>query len=293
MNTLEYENYRENKLHSDNDFPYNTYICSIPLDFNTVSIHWHEQMEIIYIKKGRGNVSLDFETHYVEAGDIIVVIPGQMHGISQMNGEVMEYENIIFSIDMLQSGLNDSLTNNFFQPLLKGNIHFNHIITKDDEFYGEYALYLDKADNICRTFPKGYKLMIKSCLFGFLYTIASHSEIISDTKNNKNLDKAKEIIKYIEQNYQNPISIEDISSATGFSASHFMRFFKKVTGTSFTNYLNDYRLSVAAGLLTSGDDNIIDIAAECGYDNLSYFNRLFKKKYMITPSSYRKKMVQP
>lgn len=51
MNSLEYENYMETKAHADPLFPYNTYLCSIPLDFNAVPLHWHPYMEIIYIKK--------------------------------------------------------------------------------------------------------------------------------------------------------------------------------------------------------------------------------------------------
>lgn len=66
-----------------------------------------------------------------------------------------------------------------------------------------------------------------------------------------------------------------------------MKFFKKSMGTSFIDYLNDYRLSASARMLLSSDDNIIDIAAACGYDNLSYYNRIFKRKYHVTPSRYR------
>ena len=103
MNSLEYENLLENKTHADPMFPYNTYLCSIPLDFNSVSLHWHEFMEIIYIKKGKGNVTVDFTTHYVEEGDIIIILPGHIHGISQHEGYSMEYENILFSVDMFLS----------------------------------------------------------------------------------------------------------------------------------------------------------------------------------------------
>ena len=108
-----------------------------------------------------------------------------------------------------------------------------------------------------------------------------------EVKNNKNLDKLKDILGFIEKNYQHPISIEDISSFCNFSPSHFMKFFKKSMGTSFIDYLNDYRLSASARMLLSSDDNIIDIAAACGYDNLSYYNRIFKRKYHVTPSKYR------
>ena len=61
MNILEYENYQEKKNHTTLDFPYNTYLCSIPLDFELVPPHWHDEMEIIYIKKGRGIVNVDFK----------------------------------------------------------------------------------------------------------------------------------------------------------------------------------------------------------------------------------------
>ena len=102
MNSLEYENLLENKTHADPMFPYNTYLCSIPLDFNSVSLHWHEFMEIIYIKKGKGNVTVDFTTHYVEEGDIVIILPGHIHGISQHEGYSMEYENILFSVEHVQ-----------------------------------------------------------------------------------------------------------------------------------------------------------------------------------------------
>ena len=68
MQIPEYENYHETKSHSTPDFPYNAYICSIPLDFEKVPLHWHDEVEIIYIKKGRGRVTLDFTSLYVEEG---------------------------------------------------------------------------------------------------------------------------------------------------------------------------------------------------------------------------------
>ena len=128
MNIPEYEIYHEHKNHSDSLFPYNTYICSIPLDFNEVTPHWHNEMEIIYIKKGKGTISLDMDMMYVEAGDIIVVIPGQLHGITQLENYSMEYENIIFSSDMLISKHSDSLESEVFIPLMSGMLSFNHLI---------------------------------------------------------------------------------------------------------------------------------------------------------------------
>lgn len=98
----------------------------------------------------------------------------------------------------------------------------------------------------------------------------------------------KRIIKYIENNYMEKITIEDISAELGLSKSHFMKFFRNTMGTTFTQYLNDYRLTMASRLLVSSDSSILDIAAEAGFENLSHFNRLFKKRFGVTPREYRR-----
>ena len=101
MNLSEYENYQEKKTHFDASFPYNTYLCCIPQDFLSVPLHWHQEMEIIYIKKGHGTVSVDLSSFVVKEGDIILLAPGQLHGISQYKTNRLEYENILFEITML------------------------------------------------------------------------------------------------------------------------------------------------------------------------------------------------
>ena len=292
MNNTQYENFQETKKHSETIFPFNTYLCSIPLDFTEVPIHWHNEMEIIYIKKGKGNIILDFESHYVEAGDIIVVIPGQTHGISQLNDYSMEYENIIFELDMFIPKYYDGLEVKYFNPLLSGDLIFNHIITRDDIDYALLADCLNRADNLCSMdFPKGYELAIKGYMYEFFYHLNNmcESRALIKAEPSKNIDKIKDVIKYIETNYQHAITIDEIAGVCNFSSSHFMKYFKKVMGTSFIDYLNEYRLSMASRLLLPTSDNILEIAAECGYDNLSYFNRLFKKKFGVTPSAYRNK----
>ena len=103
MNILEYENYQEKISHGNPLFPYITYLCSIPLDFSYVPIHWHDEMEIIYIKKGHGIITVDFTQYQVSAGTLALIIPGQLHSIEQYENESMEYENIIFHPQILLS----------------------------------------------------------------------------------------------------------------------------------------------------------------------------------------------
>ena len=77
MDLTEFQRYKENKVHTDSFFPYNTYLCSIPLDFPCVPYHWHDETELIVIQKGSGIVYVDFNRYEVSAGSIIVVLPGE------------------------------------------------------------------------------------------------------------------------------------------------------------------------------------------------------------------------
>ena len=120
MNILEYENYHEDKTHVELTFPYNTYLCSIPLDFSGVPLHWHDDMELIYIKKGCGHISVDFKEYHVTAPSLVLILPGQLHSIDQYMDESMEYENIIFSLSMLLPGKYDYTKEDFLTPLLAG-----------------------------------------------------------------------------------------------------------------------------------------------------------------------------
>ncbi len=291
MNILEYENYEEKKEHCGDAFQYNTYLCTIPLDFTSVPTHWHNEYEIIYIKKGIGIISLDLEYHEVKAGDIILIVPGQLHSIEQKDEETMEYENIIFGQDILTNKHNDFCYTHFFSSLTKRTVPFPSIFNESScTFYKDIAWCVDNADEICKTFPQGYQLALKSYLFQMFFIIFSNiPEDTSPVKRNKSLDKMKLIIKYVENNYSENITIDDMARLCDFSQSHFMKFFKKNMEVSFIEYLNNYRLTMASRLLISSTSSIIAISMESGFDNLSYFNRLFKKKYEMTPSEFRRR----
>lgn len=289
MNILEYENYQEKKNHTTLDFPYNTYLCSIPLDFELVPPHWHDEMEIIYIKKGRGIVNVDFKEYHVSALTLVFILPGQLHSIEQYEDETMEYENIIFDYSMLLSKKKDSVYEDFLKPLTHGKITVPTVFSQVYPYFTDLVSPIDACDEICKTKPQGYQLFIKSMLFQFFFILDNRCRNLTTPKNNrKAIDKMKIILKYVENNYANKITISEIADVIGFSESHFMRYFKETMGTSFIEYLKDYRLTMAARLLQSSEDSILNISAEVGFDNLSYFNRSFKARYGMTPRQYRK-----
>jgi AraC-like DNA-binding protein len=95
------------------------------------------------------------------------------------------------------------------------------------------------------------------------------------------------ILVYIHTNYDRIIPLEEAAAHFRMSVRTFCRFFKRVTGTSFVDYVNDWRISRACGLLRDSSRTILDISAEAGFNNLSHFNRQFLKRQQMTPRAYR------
>lgn len=281
-----YELYHENKSHTSPEFPYNTYLCSIPLDFRSVKLHWHDEAEIIVIKKGEGIVSVDLTEYHVQTGDIIFVMSGQLHSIAQFENSSMEYENIFFKPHLLKADRNDLCWERFLSPLLTATISVPTVFRTGTPLYPTLAEQIQAIDALCDKKPAGYQLAVKGHLFLMFYTLSSEG-ISSVLPDRKRLDKIKAVISYVEEHYAQTITIEEMAAICFFSKSYFMKFFRESMGMSFVTYLNDYRLEAAAKLLLATDDNVLDIANACGFDNLSYFNRSFKKKYGITPGKYR------
>ena len=200
----------------------------------------------------------------------------------------MEYENIFFNINMLFARTEDTSVTEFLRPLLNGKITVPPVFTSISDHYDAVSACIDACDEICKTKPEGYELYIKSKLFEFFYILTSRCREDRTPRIGKPLDKMKHILKYVENNYMNKIMISDVAGEVDFSESHFMRYFKETMGTSFIDYLREYRLTMAARLLLASDASVLNIAEEVGFDNLSYFNRTFKAQYGMTPSQYRK-----
>ena len=290
MNLSEYQNYHETKSHTTSEFPYNTYLCSIPMDFSHVPLHWHEELELIVIKKGRGIVSVDFHKRTVTSGDIILIRPGCLHAIGQDQGHSMEYENIIMKPDLLTSGKDDICAREFIDPFMKGKMAYETFLTPAVSFYQDLSECIRQIDLLCAVRPIGYRLGIKSLLFRFFFLLITNQEELKRTQTEsgmKSLEKMKMVLKYVEEYYAESVTVGDMAELTFYSKSHFMKFFKRHMGMGFIAYLNDYRLTMAERLLKTTDDSVIEIAQQCGFDNLSYFNRLFKRKYGQSPGKMR------
>ena len=160
---------------------------------------------------------------------------------------------------------------------------------RDSSWYQPASECIREIDLLCATRPEGYQLAVKGNLFLFFFLLISNRQKkeTASALQTKSLEKMKTILKYVEEHYAEHIAIDDMALLTYYSKSHFMKFFKAHMGVGFIEYLNDYRLTMSELLLRSSDDPVIEIAQKCGFDNLSYFNRIFKRKYGQSPGRWR------
>lgn len=286
---LEYHLLNESKNHVNELFPINIYLCSIPRDFKQVSPHWHEEMELIIIKKGKGVIAVDTQPREVVAGDIIIIRPGQIHSIHQEEQNKMEYENIFFTPSLLYSQLETVKISNYFQSYFKLKTNFRWLIDKDCSYHKDLLNIVSTIDDISHHQPMYYELALKAKLLEFFFILFSKQEKELPLQSIKSILTLKEIILYIEKEYQNDITPSDVAQYINFSTSHFMKFFKQHTHMTFTQYLNQYRLNKASQLLQTTNLPVLDISIQVGFNNLSYFNRLFKAHFNTSPLKIRNK----
>lgn len=280
--------YHETKEHAGKDFPFNIYPCAIPQDFRQVPVHWHEDMEIIAVKKGRGVITVDMEPYEAGEGEAVVIFPGQLHGISQSGSRTMEYENIIFQPSMLMAEKADVCTIHFLRPMTEGSIRRPLYITESLRGYRQFMDRISELDRLCGEKTYAYQMGVKGALFSFLGLVAGSWGPGTAGRPPKSRERMKQLLQYMNEHYGEKITVADGAELCFYSNSHFMKYFKQYMGMPFTQYLNEFRLEKAAGMLLTTNEPVTAVAQRCGFDNLSYFNRLFRKKYGQTPGEYRK-----
>ena len=181
------------------------------------------------------------------------------------------------------------LQTKYLAPLASNRISFRNLIENDKGV-------LDCVTKILQEYYSrkvGYELAVKASIYQLIVLLLRNyvCKILSEKEfeeKTRSLKRFNTVIQFIEDNYDKKIRLKELADSANLSACHFCRTFKQITGKTLTDYVNEIRIEKAACFLKQTDLNITETALKCGFDSISYFNRLFSKKYKISPTRFRK-----
>lgn len=243
-------------------------------------IHWHNALEIIMPLTNSFEAVCGGRDFRLEERDILIIPAGILHSYKAQSGR-----RLIFLCD------NNSLVDNPALSELYSVLSEPLLINSsfDKEFLRSMNNILEDIYVLYSNFGDVSEVYIYIKLLTLLARVKEYqlSEVQYDD-GGKYADKFRLILKYIEQNYMNDITLEELAGIAGYSTYHFSRIFKKYSSTTFINFLNHRRVKAAELLLLENGSSITDVAMQVGFASLTTFNRVFKSINGCTPSEYKK-----
>lgn len=272
-------------------------IAEFPLEFNRddtrdylnqdINWHWHKEFELIYIQEGSVICHINQSTYTLAAGEGMMINSGALHRFTS------DHYGII--------------TNSIFLPVF--------LAASDSLIYQKYIMPLEKSDRSCVVFredgawqsrilrllqalfskisePERNELWIRNQVSEVWLLMMEHLDrrelLEKETAGEKNAGRVLQIMmQYIQMHYRQPVTLADIAGAGNISKNTALRYFREQINSSPMEYLIQYRIRMACKMLRETSEKIAYISVCAGYENISYFNRSFKKYVGKTPMQYR------
>lgn len=275
-------------------YPFQLFINSCPnakINQNILYMHWHEHFEIIMMIDGSAIFHIDSQPYEVNPGEVLIVPAGGLHvGYSLIEGD-LQYMSIVFNGSLFNDWVHDPVHAKFVAPYVEGRLQYPVKLDMQGDRAVHYSL-LEQIVQEYKTKNPAYQLITKSYLH-LLFTLLARDCLPQQLANkpkehySMNRERFKPLLKHLENNYADKISIEQAAKHVNLNPYHFCKMFKKLTGRTFVEYVNVFRINEAERLLMQSDLTVTEIAGKVGCDNPNYFTKLFKQYKGMTPSQLR------
>lgn len=259
--------------------------------------HFHEELELTFIIKSEGTKFIGDHISEFKPGEIILLGSRLPHYWRNNSSYYQSSENSGAEAIIIRFN-RDFAGNEFLKiPPMKPVLDLIQSATRGIFINGQTNISLQKKMVDFLTMNESQKIV---GLTDILLTIAAQKQYsflcsigYAHQYKSNDIEKIDAVYDYVLDNYMNDLSVKDIAARCNMNTAAFCRYFKKKTGKTFKDFMNDIRLGNAARLLLKGDLNISEIAFSSGFNNPSYFNRLFKRKTSLTPKHYQMKYINP
>lgn len=270
-----------------------------------VPIHWHNEIEFCLPRKGTAVCQIYQESYTIPAGSAILIGSNVPHCCHSLTGESVLYSSIIAAPEFISGEIGGDVERKCMRPFLEGSAGPCIRIdgtgadrTGADRTGAESRRLLQMLDEIDRLYtekPLCHELRIKGLLCEILaallpeaYRNPENKRLQSVPAGSAELERLQLTLDYLHQHYDSVVSLQELADLTHLSREACCRSFRRMTGKSITEYLQEYRVTQSLPLIRSGRYSISQVAELCGFSNASRFAAAFRKRMGINPGHYLK-----
>ena len=247
--------------------------------------HFHPEIEIVYVEADRGIRHIGDHISTYEQSDLALI------------GSYIPHLNFDYGVKTTVETVVIQLRENFINDGFQQFPEFNDIIALFERvksgiaFYGETKKKVGARLKSISNLNKFDQFVELINIFQYLSKSTEFIKLdvrsITSKSILKQQDRMLEIYRHVEENFKEKIDTSIIANKTNLSVPAFCRYFKRTTKLTYTDFVNQYRITHAKKCLLQGT-NVSEACFESGFENLSYFNRIFKKVTGVSPSVFKK-----
>jgi AraC-like DNA-binding protein len=261
--------------------------------------HQHDFFELVYMLNGRGKHSIGSAIYPIQPGDVYVISPNETHAYYPVEGTSVRLVNVLFMPSMLEESLLDTADLSgltqllYIEPLFREEVRFaQRLNLQGMQAYRVETLLHEMEQERCAQAP-GYAIVLKNMLSTLLVLLSrAYEQQFAQSGAAPEVQRRNAVVEaalhYIETHYTEAFSLDDVARHTAMSPSRLAHLFKQHTRRSLLEYLHEYRIGRICADLLRSDAPVSQLAANQGYGDLRFFQRVFQRYTGYTPTAYRR-----
>ena len=286
--------YEEKEKHGTAQFPVGLHKLEYPADTDVMFyVHWHQEFEFLVLTEGKVLFTIEDRKYVMNPGDIVFINSNYLHMSKNICGGVCTFYAIDFSYHVLNEDIHSIFSKKFIRPILNDKYVFPEFmpVSEDEDkcWQKDIRNYLHEIGECPEHELEPFELMIRSRILA-IWDILDKNCVRAQKDNDiesRYSERLEPVISYIKENYAYEITLGELAAILPMSEGQFSRVFKQTMKLSPIQYLMRYRILQSCKLLQDTEKKIGEIANLSGFNNISYFNRVFLNTIGCTPKEYR------
>ena len=280
---------KELKQHGNEQFPFLvSYQKLSEYESGSFMWHWHPEIEITYVQKGTMCYKVNHMVYHLKEGDIVFNNSGALHSGTMENQKDCAYIPVTFDFRLIYGFFQSTVNSKYVDPVIQDSMLPAICIDQSEPWHKPFREYLLRIIDLDEKKPDFYELDITICLQSMWRLLLEHItyEPQASRENSLEYDRIKKILSYIEENYQNKITLNDIAGHIHLCESECTRLFKRHMNTTLFAFLQEYRIERSLEFLQD-DQPVSAVADKAGFSDPNYYSKVFAKIKGCSPREYR------